>query len=72
MTLDKFSCIALAGLATEYLLFCCSVGGLEDINTVLWLSTHLSYSKRSSFLTSFILVLNFMKRFINVYTNLPK
>ncbi|CAH9073561.1 unnamed protein product [Cuscuta epithymum] len=30
--LNRFSCIALAGVATEYLLFGCAEGGLADIN----------------------------------------
>nr|GMD45315.1 A_TM021B04.11 protein [Ipomoea batatas] len=30
--LNRFSCIALAGVATEYLLFGCAEGGLTDIN----------------------------------------
>lgn len=32
--LNRFSCIALAGVATEYLLFGCAEGGLADINKV--------------------------------------
>ncbi|KAK9161429.1 hypothetical protein Syun_007770 [Stephania yunnanensis] len=34
--LDRFSCIALAGVATEYLLFGYSEGGLADIYKVRW------------------------------------
>ncbi|KAK1315773.1 hypothetical protein QJS10_CPA05g00905 [Acorus calamus] len=33
--LDKFSCIALAGVATEYLLYGYAEGGLADINQVV-------------------------------------
>lgn len=33
-TLNRFSCIALAGVATEYLLFGTAEGGLSDINSV--------------------------------------
>ncbi|XP_051113894.1 uncharacterized protein LOC127239675 isoform X3 [Andrographis paniculata] len=33
-TLNKFTCIALAGVATEYLLFGAAEGGLADINTI--------------------------------------
>ncbi|XP_021894065.1 uncharacterized protein LOC110811800 isoform X2 [Carica papaya] len=33
-TLNRFSCIALAGVATEYLLFGYAEGGLDDINKV--------------------------------------
>lgn len=32
--LNKFSCIALAGVATEYLLYGVAEGGLADINKV--------------------------------------
>lgn len=32
--LNRFSCIALAGVATEYLLFGYAEGGLSDINQV--------------------------------------
>jgi hypothetical protein len=32
--LNKFSCIALAGVATEYLLYGYAEGGLDDINKV--------------------------------------
>lgn len=35
-TLNKFTCIALAGVVTEYLLFGTAEGGLSDINTVLF------------------------------------
>lgn len=33
-TLNRFSCIALAGVATEYLLYGYAEGGLDDINKV--------------------------------------
>lgn len=47
--LNKFSCIALAGVATEYLLYGYAEGGLADVNTVNFLKfqvklTH-TYSK---------------------------
>jgi hypothetical protein len=32
--LKKFSCIALAGVATEYLIYGVAEGGLADINKV--------------------------------------
>ncbi|XP_073290477.1 uncharacterized protein [Primulina huaijiensis] len=47
-TLDKFSCIALAGLATEYLLFGCSEGGLADINTLDKLLKSLGFTQKKS------------------------
>lgn len=39
--LNKFSCIALAGVATEYLLYGYAEGGLADVNTVNFLTIHL-------------------------------
>lgn len=36
--LNKFSCIALAGVATEYLLYGYAEGGLSDVNTVNFLA----------------------------------
>lgn len=43
-TLNRFSCVALAGVATEYLLYGYAEGGLADINKV-WLSNSLDFSK---------------------------
>ncbi|KAF2287939.1 hypothetical protein GH714_003379 [Hevea brasiliensis] len=37
-TLNRFSCIALAGVATEYLLYGYAEGGLADIKKVLYLA----------------------------------
>lgn len=37
--LNRFSCVALAGVATEYLLYGYAEGGLDDINKVQ--PTHL-------------------------------
>jgi hypothetical protein len=35
--LNRFSCIALAGVATEYLLYGIAEGGLTDINKVYFM-----------------------------------
>ena len=46
--LNKFSCIALAGVATEYLLYGYAEGGLADVNKVLGISLPLFYIERHS------------------------
>jgi len=40
---NKFSCIALAGVATEYLLYGLAEGGLADINKVCAVSINYFY-----------------------------
>lgn len=45
-TLNKFSCIALAGVATEYLLFGCAEGGLADINQLDSLLKGLGFTQK--------------------------
>lgn len=43
--LNRFSCIALAGVATEYLLYGYAEGGLDDISKVpFFLPTQLFWS----------------------------
>lgn len=45
--LNRFSCIALAGVATEYLLYGCAEGGLDDINKVRpTIFTVITYTKQ--------------------------
>ncbi|KAL8503019.1 hypothetical protein ACS0TY_021947 [Phlomoides rotata] len=47
-TLNKFSCIALAGVATEYLLFGTAEGGLSDINTLDRLLKGLGFTQKKT------------------------
>ncbi|KAL3825307.1 hypothetical protein ACJIZ3_021336 [Penstemon smallii] len=47
-TLNRFSCIALAGVATEYLLFGCAEGGLSDINTLDKLLNSLGFTQKKA------------------------
>ncbi|XP_057818604.1 uncharacterized protein LOC131031496 isoform X2 [Cryptomeria japonica] len=47
-TLSKYSCIALAGVATEYLLFGLSEGGLTDIQQLDNLFKSLSFTQKKS------------------------
>ncbi|KAK3418493.1 hypothetical protein EUGRSUZ_H04431 [Eucalyptus grandis] len=47
-TLNKFSCIALAGVATEYLLFGCAEGGLADINQLDSLLKGLGFTQKKA------------------------
>ncbi|XP_011078010.1 uncharacterized protein LOC105161869 isoform X2 [Sesamum indicum] len=47
-TLNKFSCIALAGVATEYLLFGTAEGGLADINTLDKLLKSLGFTQKKA------------------------
>ncbi|XWS42434.1 hypothetical protein CRYUN_Cryun16bG0013900 [Craigia yunnanensis] len=47
-TLNRFSCIALAGVATEYLLYGYSEGGLADINKLDKLLKGLGFSQRKA------------------------
>ncbi|OVA11419.1 hypothetical protein BVC80_9003g40 [Macleaya cordata] len=46
--LDRFSCIALAGVATEYLLFGCSEGGLSDIYQLDSLLKSLGFTQKKA------------------------
>ncbi|WOL03338.1 hypothetical protein Cni_G12058 [Canna indica] len=46
--LNKFSCIALAGVATEYLLFGCSEGGLADIDKLDKLLKSLGFTQKKA------------------------
>ncbi|KAK9137036.1 hypothetical protein Sjap_007630 [Stephania japonica] len=46
--LDRFSCIALAGVATEYLLFGCSEGGLADIYKLDSLLKSLGFTQKKA------------------------
>ncbi|PON73994.1 stress regulated protein [Parasponia andersonii] len=47
-TLNRFSCIALAGVATEYLLFGCAEGGLADINKLDMLLKGLGFTQKKA------------------------
>ncbi|KAL1554953.1 hypothetical protein AAHA92_15450 [Salvia divinorum] len=47
-TLNTFSCIALAGVATEYLLFGAAEGGLSDINTLDRLLGSLGFTQKKA------------------------
>lgn len=46
--LNRFSCIALAGVVTEYLLFGCAEGGLDDINKLDILLRSLGFTQRKA------------------------
>ncbi|XP_019186207.1 PREDICTED: uncharacterized protein LOC109180941 [Ipomoea nil] len=46
--LNRFSCIALAGVATEYLLFGCAEGGLADINQLDFLLQSLGFTQKKA------------------------
>nr|GLL37247.1 uncharacterized protein LOC109180941 [Ipomoea trifida] len=46
--LNRFSCIALAGVATEYLLFGCAEGGLTDINQLDFLLQSLGFTQKKA------------------------
>ncbi|KAH6803169.1 stress regulated protein [Perilla frutescens var. frutescens] len=47
-TLNRFSCIALAGVVTEYLLFGAAEGGLADINTLDRLLKSLGFTQKKT------------------------
>lgn len=47
-TLDRFSCIALAGVATEYLLFGYAEGGLADIDKLDGVLKSLGFSQKKA------------------------
>ncbi|GFQ02409.1 hypothetical protein PHJA_002384800 [Phtheirospermum japonicum] len=47
-TLNRFSCIALAGVATEYLLFGAAEGGLADINSLDKLLKSLGFTQKKA------------------------
>lgn len=47
-TLNRFTCIALAGVATEYLLFGYAEGGLADINTLDRLLKSLGFTQKKA------------------------
>ncbi|XP_021894064.1 uncharacterized protein LOC110811800 isoform X1 [Carica papaya] len=47
-TLNRFSCIALAGVATEYLLFGYAEGGLDDINKFDILLKSLGFTQKKA------------------------
>nr|GMD42137.1 A_TM021B04.11 protein [Ipomoea batatas] len=49
--LNRFSCIALAGVATEYLLFGCAEGGFTDINQVYTVTLHFHFPSDADFYT---------------------
>ncbi|KAJ8636522.1 hypothetical protein MRB53_010789 [Persea americana] len=46
--LNRFSCIALAGVATEYLSFGCAEGGLADINELDGLLKSLGFTQKKA------------------------
>ncbi|XP_076910574.1 uncharacterized protein LOC143568263 [Bidens hawaiensis] len=46
--LNKFSCIALAGVATEYLLYGYAEGGLADVNTLDRLLSSLGFTQKKA------------------------
>ncbi|KAI7733705.1 hypothetical protein M8C21_020688, partial [Ambrosia artemisiifolia] len=46
--LNKFSCIALAGVATEYLLYGYAEGGLADVNTLDGLLRSLGFTQKKA------------------------
>ncbi|XP_019051693.1 PREDICTED: uncharacterized protein LOC104588407 isoform X2 [Nelumbo nucifera] len=46
--LNRFSCIALAGVATEYLLFGCAEGGLADIDKLDRLLKGLGFTQKKA------------------------
>ncbi|KAF5798169.1 putative peptidase M41 [Helianthus annuus] len=46
--LNKFSCIALAGVATEYLLYGYAEGGLSDVNTLDGLLRSLGFTQKKA------------------------
>ncbi|KAI4303540.1 hypothetical protein MLD38_039152 [Melastoma candidum] len=46
--LNRFSCIALAGVATEYLLFGCAEGGIADINKLDVLLKGLGFTQKKA------------------------
>ncbi|WMV17227.1 hypothetical protein MTR67_010612 [Solanum verrucosum] len=46
--LNRFSCIALAGVATEYLLFGYAEGGLSDINQLDALLKSLGFTQKKA------------------------
>ncbi|XXG54295.1 hypothetical protein AAC387_Pa03g2216 [Persea americana] len=46
--LNRFSCIALAGVATEYLSFGCAEGGLADINQLDGLLKSLGFTQKKA------------------------
>ncbi|XP_022971098.1 uncharacterized protein LOC111469866 isoform X1 [Cucurbita maxima] len=46
--LNRFSCIALAGVATEYLLYGCAEGGLADINKLDLLLKGLGFTQKKA------------------------
>ncbi|KAF8660510.1 hypothetical protein HU200_057661 [Digitaria exilis] len=48
MMLNKFSCIALAGVATEYLLYGVAEGGLADINKLDGLLKGLGFTQKKA------------------------
>ncbi|MQL82405.1 hypothetical protein Taro_014888 [Colocasia esculenta] len=48
MTLNRFSCIALAGVATEYLLFGYAEGGLADIDKLDGLLKGLGFTQKKA------------------------
>lgn len=48
MMLNRFSCIALAGVATEYLLFGYAEGGLSDINQLDALLKSLGFTQKKA------------------------
>nr|XP_023916345.1 uncharacterized protein LOC112027934 [Quercus suber] len=47
-TLNRFSCIALAGVATEYLLYGVAEGGLADINKLDMLLQSLGFTQKKA------------------------
>ncbi|XP_052193138.1 uncharacterized protein LOC127801778 [Diospyros lotus] len=48
VNVDRFSCIALAGVATEYLLFGCAEGGLADIDKLDVLLKSLGFTQKKA------------------------
>ena len=45
--MNKYTCIALAGVATEYLLFGLAEGGIGDVQQVLSLKTYKNNLRKS-------------------------
>ncbi|KAL2623587.1 hypothetical protein R1flu_003792 [Riccia fluitans] len=72
-TLDKVSCIALAGVATEYLLYGVAEGGLADINQLDGLMKVLGFTQRKADSQVRWAVLNtvsILRRHLNLHSKL--
>ncbi|BBN14570.1 hypothetical protein MPTK1_6g12720 [Marchantia polymorpha subsp. ruderalis] len=72
-TLDKVSCIALAGVATEYILYGVAEGGLSDINQLDELMKILGFTQRKADSQVRWAVLNtvsILRRHLNLHSKL--